>query len=577
MAAAPHERATADLNRCRASSLMAGMFRIGLLLACLPSLAAAQAPGPDAPVVLLRDPSGKPVAEARGRVFARALGSLPALAGFAITPDDRFDFALPDQQRLDGTSDANGRLRFATEDETPPNGCAVSGMVWTASGLGALLFDLQPGRAQRVDLSPMAALSTATGTERLSVIARATAADGRTVSLPSLRGTTVRLPAGNYELWVHDEHEGWLWERRTLLSGQTVTVSFLGEGRRVKRSSAAAIVHPLDRPDVLLFRGKELETTLRGAAASALYCARLGAMVHGPAEFPPAAPDGTGAWPSAQGAPPLLWLHPVPEGETPVSQTTFVVQRLAEGSWRTLAASEVHGTRSAPQPPSQWFELPRPAPGDTWLLFVAEGCAPQACPWQGQSDRFPFELERGRPLHVLAKDEAGLPIVDLAVDYTPDGMDAAAVTGFSDARGTARLGPVLGPGTLRVVDARFANQTIHLDAIPLDGARITVAAGAALRGIAKWPDGSPARGVVVSLRDPRGELRPAQRAVATGDDGAFTFPGLREQRALVLFATTQRNGHTWSARLDRAVAGADGEIELVLRDEDPEFTAPNGR
>lgn len=551
------------------------MSRTGLMLICLPILAAAQAPEPDAPVVLLCDPSGKPVAGARGRVSSRSVGSLPALAGFAVAPDEEFYFSMLCPQRLDGTSDTSGRLQFAALDEDPPNGGVASGMVWTESGLGALLFDLQPGRAQRVELSPMATLTTATGTERLSVIARATAADGRMVSLPRRGGTTVSLPAGNYDLWVRNDHEGWIWERRTLLSGETVRLSFSGEGRRVKRCSAAAIVHPLDRPDVLLFRGEELETTLRGAAASAFCCARLGALLYGPSQLPAVAPDGAGAWPSADGQPPLLWLHPVPNA--PGLQATFVVQRLAAGGWRLLAASRMLGSRSAFEPPSEWFELPQPAPGDNWLLFVAEGCAPQACPWQGQSERFPFELERGRPLHVLVKDDTGVPVVDLAVEYTPDGMDPAAVTGCSDASGTARLGPVIGPGTLRVVDPRFANQAIHLDAIPLDGARITVGIGAILRGIAKWPDGAPARGIDVSLRDPGGELRPASRAVATGDDGSFAFGGLREQLPLVLFATTQRNGRTWSARLDRVVAGADGRIELVLRDEGPDAPPPNGR
>jgi hypothetical protein len=135
---------------------------------------------------------------------------------------------------------------------------------------------------------------------------------------------------------------------------------------------------------------------------------------------------------------------------------------------------------------------------------------------------------------------------------------------------------VLAPGVLRVSDPRFANQELELAVVPQDGATVTVTPGARLRGVARWPDGSPAAGTVVTVRDPSGSLRPAQRSAVADTNGSFTFGGLTEQRPLVLFASARRGGRTWSAKLDRLRAGGD-DVELIVRDEDPQLgPVPDG-
>ena len=103
-----------------------------------------------------------------------------------------------------------------------------------------------------------------------------------------------------------------------------------------------------------------------------------------------------------------------------------------------------------------------------------------------------------------------------------------------------------------------------------------VATGSALLGTTTWPDGSPAKGVVVTLRDADGRLRPALRAVASDDRGAFVFAGLPDDRPLVLFASAQREGRTWSGKLDRQRSGGE-PVALVLRDEDPQLLPAGGR
>ena len=61
--------------------------------------------------------------------------------------------------------------------------------------------------------APMAALSTPTNSEPLTVYARACLPDGRFVTLPPQSGTTVRLPAATYDLWCRSA-DGWIWAIR---------------------------------------------------------------------------------------------------------------------------------------------------------------------------------------------------------------------------------------------------------------------------------------------------------------------------------------------------------------------------
>jgi hypothetical protein len=82
--------------------------------------------------------------------------------------------------------------------------------------------------------------------------------------------------------------------------------------------------------------------------------------------------------------------------------------------------------------------------------------------------------------------------------------------------------------------------------------------------------------VLVTLRDPRGFLRPDARCALTGPDGTFTFPGLPEEGNFVLFATMLREGRTWSGRLLSVRAGTD-PVAVTLHDEDPRLAPPNER
>ncbi len=556
---------------------MAAMLRAGAALALLAGLAPAPVPGqvpaqvpaqqqePNPLVVLVYDPAGEPVEGASAVATARGVGELAALGAFGPT--------LSRPQAVAGRSDARGMLRLLPTDGRAPLGTAASGLVTTESGLGALLVDVMPGRAQRLQLQPMAAVTTAGQSEMLVVYSRVTLPSGATIVLPPLRGHIVHVPPGDHELWVLTA-DGWLWQRERVVSSQRLELAFDPPTRRVHRYWHDQAVHPEGRLDVPLFGDGDI-AVFRGRACSAtLFAKAIDGHLLRSGTFPEPDARGLVYWPPDTRELPTVRLLEVPvprDADASLQEALALLERRADGSWSVLGLATARGFGAAPG--AWWFDLPPPPPGDTWLLFVAHGYAPQARPWRG-APRFSFRFERGVPLHALVRDDHGLPVADVAVEYVPTDMDPATVEGRSDARGTARLGPVLAPGTLRVSDPRFANQQIALDLIPTDGVAVTVSAGSELHGTAKWSDGTVAHGVLVTLRDPNGLLRPAQRATTSGADGTFGFGGLPQDRPLVLFAQAQRDGRTWSGKLVGLRAGADGAIELVLRDEDPQLLPP---
>lgn len=520
-----------------------------LLTASLLAQQGSQPPSP-APAtlgLLLRDPEAGPLADVTVHLHGRTTATLPALANVPLAPP--FAAALGGPVSLVGTSDARGFVRLHAEPEVPV--LDGSGLVTTRCGLGALVADLHEGRPQRLDLQPMAALLHRDGA-RLVVHARALLPHGRQLVVPPLHGERVLLPPAEYELWVHDG-AAWQWLRIRVASGHAYTLPVEADLCTMQCPPGTRL-HPDDRPDVPLCENGG-PVVLRGAARMAPLWAWRHGEAHGPHVPADAGREGTDAWPAADDrrADPTE-----PEGTSAAPAVVVAVRRLGS-RWQPLwmRADE----------PSTWQTLPPPSPGDVWLLQVRAHEAPLAQPWSERSQR----LESGRSAAALVgavRDAAGLPLADLACEFEPDGMVAATVRARSDGRGLLQLGFVHGPGTLRIVDPRYVNQALPILGIPKDPLPLSAVPGASLEGFARWPDGTAARGVIVTLRDPGGTLRPAERATPSADDGAFRFDGLPEQRGLLLFAVAIRDGRTWSGRLERVLAGP-GPVTIVLQDEDP--------
>ncbi|MEO6593481.1 MAG: carboxypeptidase-like regulatory domain-containing protein, partial [Planctomycetota bacterium] len=409
----------------------------------------------------------------------------------------------------------------------------------------------------------LAEVTTATGTEPFQLWAAATA-NGRRITLPMQQGTRVRLPAGSYEVWTNSQ-DGWTWQRLELASGARTLLQFQGPAQRVRRRDQAH-VHPDRWCGIDLFLGDRDECVLLGAALATPLVAhvpRTGCVAIGVVPGPPSREPVL--WPPVMEAPSLARLHVDAEGDAAAGALMYSLRRTDSDGWRLLGSGQAGQDGS--------FVLPRPESGDDWLLVVSAKHPPRALPWTQVRDEHRITLQRGLPLVVNATTRSGEPAVDLRLEYVPDGAEVATLATHTDGRGSAHLPLLVAPGELRVSDERFLNQEIAVEAVPHDGVRLVVEAGERLRGRALLPDGSVAAGVLVTVRDPRGLLRPASRATTTAADGSFTFSGLPEAMDLVLFATTRRDAHTWSGRMASVRAGGEG-VELTLRDEDPQLGPP---
>ncbi len=542
------------MNHGPAGPLSRPMLRT-LVLATMVSLAPtieAQDHGQPSSALLLLvlDPSGHPVAGAEARLQCDEESVLPALRGITIG----------DETSLLAKSNERGILRFPFAD-VPRAG---SVLVTTKNELGAFVHRLLPGPGQRVQLQPMAELTTATGTEEF-VLWAASTADGRRVTLPPQHGTHVRMPGGSYEVWARSE-DGWTWQRLDLASGRRTLLQFQGPAQRLQRAEQA-IVHPSGWPEIELLGPGRDECVLLGSAIAAPLVARVPSTGRAVADrvVPGPASNAPVSWPPPDPTLATVRLHldPPPRGDGP---TQVLSLRRTEGNgWRLLGActTAADGTCS----------LPRPAAGDDWIVVMAPRHPTTALPWSDVKADGLITLQRGLPLLVTATQANGEPAVDLLLEYVPAGAEVATVEARSDGRGRARLPLLVAPGELRVSDERFQNQGVTLDTIPGDPMPLVVNVGATLRGKVVETDGKALAGVLVTLRDPRNLLRPAARATMTATDGTFVFAGLSETLDLVLFATTQRDDRTWSGRLPHVRAGGE-PVEVVLRSEDPELGPP---
>lgn len=512
----------------------------------LAGLADAQARG--AAVLLLRDPSGAPVADADGMLLLGPARDLPALRGVAFPGGAAVDPTYaPDLLRA--RSDARGVLRFAA-DAAPRAGAAV---VLAGEGLGTVMPWLRPGEAQRVTLQPLGEVAMPDASESMTLHAAVLAGDGQRRRLPPLQGAALRLPAGSYESWLRTD-DGWQWLRLLVEPGRRTAPTFAGAGASWLLPADAQI-HPEGWPELRLDDLGERRVTLRGAARQAPLVAR---DADGRLEVRSAPIDGGRAWPL--GEPRAARTLRIVD-DRPTAAHAFVLRRADSGAWTALAAAamDAHGQ----------LTLPESGDGEQWLLVLATDRAPFAAPWP-TADALRLALRPGTPLTVQCRSGDGQPAVDVVLEYVPTEAPPATMVVRSNGRGEASFGPQTVPGELRVSDPRYANQTLAVGAVPLAGIDLQLDAGAKLLGLATWSDGAPAAGALVTLRDPTGTLRPAERAVRCADDGSFAFEGLDEGAPYVLFASLPRDGRTWSGKIPAARAGG-APHAVVLRDEDPQL------
>lgn len=479
---------------------------VALLAATTCSMAQSQA----AIVGLVTDAGGRLIEGASVRFQPDANPDVPALAG-----------VMPPRAWLAAATDRRGVFRIGSDRP----GVLVA---TTDAGLGGIALRAWPGRAAALRLSPMAELSSTEGGEiEVFAAARLESGDGaeRRI-LPTMRGESVRLPEGEYELW---------WLSRRGASWQSVSLRS-GQRTQLQASLAAAPV-----PDL----GQRLSPSgfphldLRGATAL------LGK-----------ASDAT-----------LLPHAAVKEAES----FSLRMADAPEGAQcALLLGGDGFRVHTNAQPVAGVVRLPRlPRAGTDWVVAHAPGRAAQAMSLVNALEigELQFSGDRTVVCEVVGPD--GAPAVDAVITFRPEFYGPITARAFCDDLGKARLGPIAGAGIVCVEGERhlpFLAALAEGDAAPI---AIRLEEGLRATGVVRFADGSPASSVVVTLRDRTGRMLPPTRTCVSANDGSFSFAGLDDSMHWVAFATTMRDGKTFSAR--HVASGGGDPIVLILEDEDPKL------
>jgi len=512
------------------------------LIALLPALP-GQTPASAGLQGLVFDPGRKPVADAEVTFLPAPLPDLVALRD-----------VMPPLPGSSVRSDARGVFRLATAE-------VGALLVRTDRGLGALAGPVLPHARVRLDLAPMAALTTETGSEPFTLWAAWLADDGNRWRLPAQSGTEVRLPAGHYEVWLR-RSEGLVHRAVELRSGETLRIGLQGTARRLQLAADGA-VWPERWPDVALLSPGAPGCNVWSLSEGLRLCygnASDGRLLRD-LRLPPGplvtirTPDELG-FPAGRRCPHRC----TGPGGTPLPAQVFLL--LGSGS-----AARVVATATTDAAGHCTLVSTRGQEADATVLWLADGKAPRAMPFRDLATDAVVELLAGEPLAVRCSDSSGAPAADVQLELLVDDQEAAAMALGADARGTCTLPHRPRSGTLRVVDPRFLNNEFVLPPTSA-GVSLGLLPGVQLLGRVVLPDDTPAAGAAVTLRDPQGRLRPVERTLAADADGRFRFGGLPEDGRFVVFAQQRRAEHTWSGKLPLAVADG-AECTIVLRDEDP--------
>ena len=282
---------------------------------------------------------------------------------------------------------------------------------------------------------------------------------------------------------------------------------------------------------------------------------------------PPGEAEAASAAPSAQRRCAVEW--------TPqVASRVFAVVAGATGwvTYSTVAADES-------RPSTATVSLPTHTDGNrvVWIVLVPDDPRFAATARPVESDAsIALQLKRSHTASLQVVGTAGTPTsgAELRVGRGP-----LRQTARTDHNGRAVFVSLSeGPHPCTITHPAFLATTVDVvgygpDRPPIQQ-RVTLQTGQELSGTTVDSDRKPIGKVAVELRDPSGSLLDAPRYVVSDDNGEFRFAGLTSG-AYTLFASTVRDGSTWSTRLTGAEPGIDQWI-LVLRNEDPSLDG-NGK
>ena len=479
-------------------------------VALLAAAACAEAQSQRSIVGIATDSSGKAIEGATVRFRPDAHPDIPSLT--EVTPPAAW---------RDAATDRRGMFRIAS---------AQPGMLFvtTEAGLGGVALRAWPGRAAALRLSPMAEVSNAEGGEiEVFAAARLESGDGTERRLlPVMRGESVRMPEGEYELWWLSGR-GASWQKVSLRSGQHKQLQALQASEPVPdlghRLSPSGFPH-LDLRGATALLGKAAKATLLPHAAAA-----------------------ETEWFS-------LRMVDAPEG------ARCALLHGGNGFRVHTNAEPVDGTVRLPS-------LLRT--GNDWIVAHAPGRAAQALRLANAEKlgEVRFAGDRTVACEVIGPD--GAPAADAVITFRPEFYGPITARAFCDELGNARLGPIAGAGIVCVEGEShlpFQASLAEGDAAPI---AIRLEEGLRAQGVVRFADGSPASSIVVTLRDRTGRMLPPTRTCVSSNDGSFSFAGLDDSMRWVAFASMTRDGKTFSAQF--VARGGGDPIVLVLEDEDPKL------
>jgi hypothetical protein len=180
-------------------------------------------------------------------------------------------------------------------------------------------------------------------------------------------------------------------------------------------------------------------------------------------------------------------------------------------------------------------------------------------------------LERGHNAGLRVLDPRGEPAAETAVRVLQPASPLLDRTFWTDGSGRVVLPDLpLGPALVRVVHPTILDREYPVEIRDGGGEPQVLRGEAGFRvfGTVLLPDGRPAAGALVSLRDPTGSTGLRERTTTANADGDFQILGLPEAVNLLLAVSLRRDGTTFISQQTMVQAG-DGGWNIELKTEDP--------
>lgn len=458
---------------------------------------------------------------------------------------------LPASPPTQTSTDGSGRYRI----DTGSRGCLV---VSHAAGLGALLWDASPGVPDRVQLQPLGEILIGATADTRAFVA-VTSPEDIPRFLGQRQGPTLRLPPGRYSVLV--DRAG-VWEEHVcqLFGSQRIELPSRSQPRLVPthdgfrgRILTAAI------PEIVLSEGSDLQLSASAPPLVLRVAHDQGQMISYSEVWVPPTEESVEVRPQELRTAELRVRSS--RAEALEAARVFTLQPTARGPVVRAGAAvdgEGRGRRAV-------------LDGEARVLVYAPGQAPRIL-GGAELELDEVTLEEGFDV-VVEVDGAGPETAGLTLVLEHGSNPWLVYTARTDRRGTARFSDLpAGRAVVKLSSPDFVPQQRQV-AIPGPALVLPARRGQQLDGRVVRPDGEPARGATVLLRDTTGTIR-SQRRAFTDAEGRFSFPGIGTESVFTLSAEMQRAGKTWSAQ-QRGVQAGQGEWRLQLRLEDP--TPPHRR